>query len=315
MGPSTEDCEAGWVQALAPARRTLGWLAQSRALLEDEFAGEALRRFDAKALAAMLERARDVLEVAKDFFLADPHTGREFTGRQRPLPEDLPERRAHRGVSLGERVRAWPFCQWLHLRSKDRARLVNSLKLRGIDPAVNCRGPRPILHGALVFLFCSSAICLLSPSSPAADTFITQTATVFFVEDGDTFLVRFPKDPIEYVANLMAVDAAGPQEQGGDCYAREAAEFLRSLILNREVTVTFDSGDKVDRRGRLLVYVEVDGKDVNAEMIRGGYGWVPRPYPADRKQFYLQLEKTARTTKKGLWGVCPESYLGYRPPM
>lgn len=174
---------------------------------------------------------------------------------------------------------------------------------------------RGIVRLFCLFLFCSSAFVLWAPSASATDTFTTQTATVFYVEDGDTFFVRFPTDPMEYTANLMAVDAAGFEEEGGDCYAREAAEFLRSLILNRDVTITFDSGDKVGRRGRLLVYVEVDGKDINAEVIRGGYGWVPRAFRADRKPYYLQLEKAARTTKKGLWGACPETYLGYRPPM
>lgn len=168
---------------------------------------------------------------------------------------------------------------------------------------------------AFLFLCCSSAIFLLPSSAFAAEPFTPRTGTVFYVEDGDTFFVKFPRDPVEYEANLIAVDAAGPREAGGDCYAREAADFLRSLILNKDVTITFDSGDKVDRRGRLLVYVEVDGQDVNAEVIRGGYGWVPRPYRADRKSYYLQLEKTARTTKKGLWGACPDTYLGHRPPM
>ncbi|MEC4669237.1 MAG: hypothetical protein VST65_06850 [Nitrospirota bacterium] len=100
MWPSCEDGEARWVQALTLARRTLGRLAQSSALLEDEFAGEALRRFDTQALAALPERARYVLEVAGDLFLADPDTRREFTSCERPLPEYLPERRPHRCVSL-----------------------------------------------------------------------------------------------------------------------------------------------------------------------------------------------------------------------
>ena len=55
--------------------------------------------------------------MAGDFFLADPDTGREFTSRERALPEDLPERRPYRGMSLDELVRAWPFRQWVHLRS------------------------------------------------------------------------------------------------------------------------------------------------------------------------------------------------------
>lgn len=100
MWPSCEDDEARWVQSLTPARRTLGRLGQSRAFFEDEFTGEALRRFDTQALAAMPERARQVLEVAGDFFLADPDTRREFTSRERALPEDLPERRPYRCMSL-----------------------------------------------------------------------------------------------------------------------------------------------------------------------------------------------------------------------
>jgi len=56
--PTCEDDEARWVQALTPARRTLGRLGQSSALLEDECTDEALRRFDTQAVAAMPERAR-----------------------------------------------------------------------------------------------------------------------------------------------------------------------------------------------------------------------------------------------------------------
>ena len=58
-----------------------------------------------------------MLEVAGDFFLADPDTGREFTSRERALSEHLPERRPYRLVSLDELVWAWPFRQWVHLRS------------------------------------------------------------------------------------------------------------------------------------------------------------------------------------------------------
>ena len=118
VGSSCEDHEAGGVQALTPAHWTLGRLAQSRALFEDEFAGQALRRFDTQALAAVPERARQVLEVARDVFLADSHTRRDLTSRERPLPEDLPQRRPDRFVSLGELVSAWPFRQWVHLSSK-----------------------------------------------------------------------------------------------------------------------------------------------------------------------------------------------------
>lgn len=159
----------------------------------------------------------------------------------------------------------------------------------------------------------SLALLPFLAAAEARVTFMTRTAVVTDVEDGDTFHLTFPGHPVEYRANLIGVDAAGWEEEGGDCYAKEAADFLRLLILSREVTIRWDSHDKVDRRGRLLVYVEVDGKDVNAEILRGGYGWVPRPFAVDRKEEYLRLERRAREEKKGLWGACPESYLRYRP--
>ena len=58
-----------------------------------------------------------MLEVAGDFFLADPDAGREFTSGERALPEYLPERRPYRFVSLDDLVWAWPFRQRVHLGS------------------------------------------------------------------------------------------------------------------------------------------------------------------------------------------------------
>ena len=121
-----------------------------------------------------------------------------------------------------------------------------------------------------------------------------------------------PKETDEYVANLIAVDAAGWQEEIGDCFALEAAEFLRSLVLNRQVTVNWDSTDRVGGRGRILVYLDAAGKDINAEVIRHGYGWVPRRFPADRKAAYLELERASREARKGLWGACSQKFIEAR---
>ena len=153
-----------------------------------------------------------------------------------------------------------------------------------------------------------------SAHGPPPDiAFERQKAHVVWVFDGDTIVVTFPGMSGNYEANLMAVDAAGWGEDGGSCYALEAAEFLRSLIDDKDIVVTWDSADKVDRRGRLLVYAELDGTDVNAEVIHRGNAWVPRKYPADNAVAYLRLERLARESRAGLWGACPESYLNHRP--
>lgn len=155
---------------------------------------------------------------------------------------------------------------------------------------------------------------LLSAHGPVPDVgFTHQTAHVVWVFEGDTIVVTLPGQSGNYEANLMAVDAAGWGEDGGSCYALEAAEFLRSLIFDKDIVITWDSVDKTDRRGRLLVYAEIDGKDVNAEIIRHGNAWVPRKYPADKKAEYIGIERLARESKIGLWGTCPEGYLKHRP--
>ncbi len=168
--------------------------------------------------------------------------------------------------------------------------------------------------GWVFILLMMSVVLSAHGLSPAVD-FTRQTAHVVWVFDGDTIVVTLPGKSGNYEANLIAVDAAGWGEDGGSCYALEAAVFLRSLIFDKDIVITWDSADKMDRRGRLLVYAEIDGKDVNAEVIRRGNAWVPRKYPADKKAEYIGIERLARESKIGLWGTCPDGYLKHRPPM
>ena len=166
---------------------------------------------------------------------------------------------------------------------------------------------------AWVFVLMVMSVALSAHGSAPDVEFTRQTAHVVWVFDGDTIVVTLPGKSANYEANLIAVDAAGWGEDGGSCYALEAAEFLRGLIFDKDVVITWDSNDKRDRRGRLLVYAELDGKDINAEVIRQGNAWVPRKYPADKKVEYIKREREARDSKTGLWGACPASYLHHRP--
>ena len=143
--------------------------------------------------------------------------------------------------------------------------------------------------------------------------FNSQTGHVVWVFDGDTIAVRLPGNSGNYEANLIGVDAAGWGEDGGSCYALEAAKFLKKLIFKKDVDITWDTGEKVDRRGRLLIYLKINGIDVNEEVIKQGNAWVPRKYVIDKKSIYLEAERVARESKVGLWGSCSEGYLEHRP--
>ena len=139
-----------------------------------------------------------------------------------------------------------------------------------------------------------------------------QLAVVTHVEDGNTLWLRFPDAAdgrIEIRANLIAVDVPGRGQ--AECEAQFVTAIAKRLLLKREVWVEWDSHDKRTPYGRLLVYIaHVDdhSADLNALYIEQGWGWVPRDFPADRKEAYLELEAEARKARRGIWGgPCPPS--------
>ena len=134
-----------------------------------------------------------------------------------------------------------------------------------------------------------------------------QAAEVVSVDDGDTLWLRFPDSHddsnIEYVANLIGVDAPGHGEV--ECEAENVTLITKRLLVDKTVWVEWDSQTKRTADGRLLVYIShIDDRtaDLNALYIGQGWGWVPRQFPADRKEKYLRLEEQARTMRKGIWG-------------
>lgn len=162
---------------------------------------------------------------------------------------------------------------------------------------------RAVVAVALLLALAAGRVGVTAPG-PAPEP---QRATVTRVIDGDSFVLRFPDAPgdsrVEYRANLIGVDAPGRGE--AECAADHVTRIARRLLEGEEVWVEWDSGDRRTPDGRLLVYIaHVDDRDadLNALYIEQGWGWVPRAYPADRKERYLALEREARARQRGVWG-------------
>lgn len=93
-----------------------------------------------------------------------------------------------------------------------------------------------------------------TPSRPGA-------VDVIDVIDGDTIKIAGGQS-----VRLIGIDTP----ERGQCGYTEAAFVLASLIRGRPVVLVPGARTDTDRYGRLLRYVEVDGVDVNLEMIRSG---------------------------------------------
>ncbi len=100
-----------------------------------------------------------------------------------------------------------------------------------------------------------------------------------------------------------------PEVSGGhrdaECFGAEASTFVKKILHGKSVVLsTSKTGDHVDRYGRFLRYVSIDGKDLGAMLILEGYAESYKKFPHDRRDEYNKLEKKAKTAKNGMWGKC-----------
>jgi endonuclease YncB( thermonuclease family) len=151
----------------------------------------------------------------------------------------------------------------------------------------------------VLFLFITYLPCL-----SYADTFI---AKVVGVSDGDTVTVVLDKPcnsqknckggKVQYRIRLAEIDTPEKNQP----YGAKAKQNLSDLVFGRIVKV---ARTDTDQYGRLVANLYVDGKWVNAELIRSGSAWVYRKYARTASLF--ELEKEAKSLRLGLWSL-PEA--------
>jgi len=153
--------------------------------------------------------------------------------------------------------------------------------------------------------------------TPHPETGPTESATVTRVVDGDTVEVELSDGTTEKI-RLLGVDTPEVHSEntpdefegvpetaaGRDCLrtsGERASAFVEERLAGREVELGFDPTE--ERRGyygRLLAYVYVDGEQLNARLVAGGWGRVFDSEVVERDR-YLGLEERAQSERRGLW--------------
>jgi micrococcal nuclease len=118
------------------------------------------------------------------------------------------------------------------------------------------------------------------------------------VVDGDTVVLGNAGR-----ARLIGIDT--PEIHGAvECFGRRAAAFTQRRLAGRRVRVEVGVEPR-DRYGRLLVYLTVDGRLFNADLVRAGYATPLAIAPNIRyARRFAQLAVEARRTGRGLWAAC-----------
>ena len=161
------------------------------------------------------------------------------------------------------------------------------------------------------------------------DKYNEKVFTVVKVVDGDTIDINIPDDnykdtspvrdktstmserPLEAVSNgtrirLLGVDTPETKNPHTKVmyFGPEASKFTTDTVLGQNIIVIMDKMSKPrDKYNRLLSYIRLpDGRILNEELISQGFGYADTRFPHSFYEKYIQLEKTAREEKKGLWG-------------
>ncbi len=143
----------------------------------------------------------------------------------------------------------------------------------------------------LSFVLASIVFALSAPMAFAKASYpAVIEGRVVGVHDGDTITVL--RDKKQYKIRLDGIDAPELSQAYGQVAKRFASDFAFGKIARVEV-------HGVDRYGRYLGEVFVDGKSLNKAILAGGLAWHYKQYSKD--PVLAALESEAHLKKIGLW--------------
>jgi endonuclease YncB( thermonuclease family) len=137
------------------------------------------------------------------------------------------------------------------------------------------------------WVFVAIAFALLA-SAARADTF---KGRVVSVTDGDTITV-LRDDKVQVKIRLNQIDAP----EIGQPFGQAAKKALSRLVFGKDVDI---EASGLDKYGRTIGTVILDGEIANYTMVKTGYAWAYRKYL--RNQDLLVWEENARNQRLGLW--------------
>lgn len=130
-----------------------------------------------------------------------------------------------------------------------------------------------------------------------------EQANILKVVDGDTIHVQLPDGKKEKV-RIIGIDTPETKDprKPVQCFGKEASKQMSKLVNGKTVVLERNPAEDRDKYKRLLRYISLNGEDIGASMVRGGYAFSYKKFPHPRLATYNQLEREARGALRGLWG-------------
>jgi endonuclease YncB( thermonuclease family) len=179
--------------------------------------------------------------------------------------------------------------------------------MRNALSQTSCKGDhlncfRPLLSLILV----TAILFAFSPDLRAQEPVGTLHVLVVNVSDGDHLTVS--NDGRELFVRLYGIDAPEiakvrrndtPQNRHGQPFAGRAFMELSNKVLHRQVTLQIK---KIYQDEQVVAVVFLEGRNINLEMVAGGWAWAARTGKKRPDALeYQEAEQHARAERIGLW--------------
>lgn len=160
--------------------------------------------------------------------------------------------------------------------------------------------------GSLLLLALVAGVLLRPWEELRSEAQLPRSAWAYVVRavDGDTIEVRVEgrREDVRYIG----IDTPETVKPGTpvQCFGPRAHRLNAALVTHRRVRLGFDA-ERRDVYGRLLAYVHLGRRFVNAELVRRGLARTLTIPPNDRfARRFKRLEMAAARLGRGLWRAC-----------
>ncbi len=154
----------------------------------------------------------------------------------------------------------------------------------------------------LLFAATCSLLAACGRAAPTTTTPVTtnpdgEHATLVATLDGDSIVVAL-KGGGEAEVRLLGINAP----EGDECHGDAAREALDALLEGGDLILEAGGDDDMDRYGRLLRYISVDGELVNALLLTDGHALALRNGHPLQDEF-MALDDAAYQARAGMWAT------------
>lgn len=130
--------------------------------------------------------------------------------------------------------------------------------------------------------------------------------------DGDTIKIKYEgkEQNVRYL--LVDTPETNHAQLGKQPFGQQAKDRNTELMNSGKLEIEFDIGEQVDKYGRLLAYIYIDGVSIQEKLLEEGLARVGYVYPPNTRHLdaFEKAQEKAKKAGIGIWTL--EDYVTER---